>query len=57
MSEIKAKILVICPYPLGKAPSQRFRFEQFLPFLEEQGKRGYGYEAVDQLALEHLMGL
>ncbi len=37
MSEIKAKVLVICPYPLGKAPSQRFRFEQFLPFLEEQG--------------------
>ena len=25
--------------------------------LEAAGKRGYGYEAVDQLALEHLMGL
>ena len=37
MPEIKAKVLVICPYPLGKAPSQRFRFEQFLPYLEEQG--------------------
>jgi len=25
--------------------------------VEEAGKRGYGYEVVDQLALEHLMGL
>ena len=25
--------------------------------VETAGKRGYGYEAVDQLALEHLMGL
>jgi xylose isomerase len=25
--------------------------------VEAAGKRGYGYEAVDQLALEHLMGL
>ena len=25
--------------------------------VEAAGTRGYGYEAVDQLALEHLMGL
>jgi xylose isomerase len=25
--------------------------------VEAAGKRGYGYEAIDQLALEHLMGL
>ena len=25
--------------------------------VESAGKRGYGYEAIDQLALEHLMGL
>lgn len=25
------------PYPLGKAPSQRFRFEHFLKFMEENG--------------------
>jgi len=31
------KVLLMCPYPIGKAPSQRFRFEQYLPFLEENG--------------------
>lgn len=31
------KILFIHPYPTGAAPSQRFRFEQFIPFLEEKG--------------------
>jgi glycosyltransferase involved in cell wall biosynthesis len=31
----KKKVLLICPYPLGGAPSQRFRFEQYLSFLEE----------------------
>ena len=30
------KILFILPYPLEKAPSQRFRVEQFLPLLDEQ---------------------
>jgi xylose isomerase len=25
--------------------------------VEAAGKRGYGYEAVDQLAMEHLMGV
>jgi hypothetical protein len=25
--------------------------------VDAAGKRGYGYEAVDQLALDHLMGL
>ena len=24
--------------------------------VEEAGKRGYGYEILDQLAMEHLMG-
>lgn len=33
----KKKVLIICPYPIGKAPSQRFRFEQYLTFLEENG--------------------
>ncbi|MCH2214329.1 MAG: glycosyltransferase family 4 protein [Flavobacteriales bacterium] len=28
------KILIICPYPKGKAPSQRFRFEQYLDLLD-----------------------
>jgi glycosyltransferase involved in cell wall biosynthesis len=32
-------ILFLCPYPLGGAPSQRFRFEQYLPLLQERGYR------------------
>jgi glycosyltransferase involved in cell wall biosynthesis len=31
------KILFVVPYPYGKAPSQRFRFEQYLAFIREQG--------------------
>lgn len=31
------KILFISPYPFNKAPSQRFRFEQYLEFFEENG--------------------
>ena len=31
------KILIICPYPLGKAPSQRFRFEHYIRHLQEAG--------------------
>jgi glycosyltransferase involved in cell wall biosynthesis len=31
------KIVFIAPYPHGQAPSQRFRFEQYLPFLENAG--------------------
>ena len=34
-------ILFLCPYPLGGAPSQRFRFEQYLDILQ---KGGYRYE-------------
>lgn len=29
------KLHIIAPYPKGEAPSQRFRFEQYLLFLEE----------------------
>ncbi|MBD2715712.1 glycosyltransferase [Microvirga sp. STR05] len=31
------RILFLIPYPSGKAPSQRFRFEQYLHFLTEKG--------------------
>lgn len=31
------RILFIVPYPAGKAPSQRFRFEQYLELLTEAG--------------------
>ena len=30
------KILFLCPYPQGEAPSQRFRFEQYLQLLDQQ---------------------
>lgn len=30
------KILILAPYPLGKAPSQRFRFEHFFKFIEDR---------------------
>ncbi|TAE03515.1 MAG: glycosyltransferase family 1 protein, partial [Bacteroidetes bacterium] len=31
------KILFLVPYPLGQAPSQRFRFEQYFSFLTQNG--------------------
>ena len=31
------KVLFLVPYPLGKAPSQRFRVELFEPYLKEAG--------------------
>ncbi|UYZ65176.1 glycosyltransferase [Hymenobacter weizhouensis] len=31
------RILFVVPYPIGKAPSQRFRFEQYLDFLTQEG--------------------
>ena len=31
------KILFVIPYPLGEAPSQRFRFEQYFKILESSG--------------------
>jgi glycosyltransferase involved in cell wall biosynthesis len=34
---VKKQIHVICPYPPGQAPSQRFRFEQYIPVWEEKG--------------------
>jgi hypothetical protein len=31
------KILFLVPYPLSRAPSQRFRIEAFFPSLEQAG--------------------
>ncbi|MBI4815140.1 MAG: glycosyltransferase family 4 protein [Deltaproteobacteria bacterium] len=33
----KGRILILCPYPPGSAPSQRFRFEQYIPALSRAG--------------------
>src|SRR5215212_6589521 len=37
MMKEKKRILFVVPYPLDKAPSQRFRVEQFFPVLDENG--------------------
>ena len=34
--EKNRRLLIICPYPQGCAGSQRFRFEQYIPFLEQK---------------------
>jgi glycosyltransferase involved in cell wall biosynthesis len=31
------RLVIYCPYPLDEAPSQRFRFEQYLHLLKKQG--------------------
>jgi len=33
----RKKILILCPYALQRAPGQRFRFEQYVQCLEENG--------------------
>ena len=37
------KILILAPYPQKQAPSQRFRFEQYLAALDKKGIE-YDYE-------------
>jgi glycosyltransferase involved in cell wall biosynthesis len=34
------KVVFLCPYPFDQAPSQRFRFEQYLVILQQ---KGYSY--------------
>lgn len=31
------KLLIICPYPVGCAPSQRLKYEQYLSYIEQKG--------------------
>lgn len=33
----RKKVLIICPYPVGVAPSQRLKYEQYFEFIEENG--------------------
>ena len=35
--KVNIKVAIICPYPQGYAPSQRFRFEQYIHELSVQG--------------------
>jgi L-malate glycosyltransferase len=36
-NKTKRKILFLSPYPVGKAPSQRLKFEQYYPVFEKEG--------------------
>ena len=31
------KVLIVCAHRPGRSPSQRYRFEQYLKFLEDKG--------------------
>lgn len=33
------RILILCPYPRDTAPSQRLKYEQYIPYLESRGYR------------------
>src|SRR5688572_20543609 len=37
MSSRPKKVLILCAHRPGRSPSQRYRFEQYLPFLRQQG--------------------
>ena len=37
LGKVTMKILFLIPYPFKEAPSQRFRFEQYLDLLQENG--------------------
>src|SRR6185295_19081084 len=37
MTERRLKVLIVCPYPYGAVPGQRFRYEQYLEILRDAG--------------------
>jgi len=37
MSQKRLRVLTLVPYPLGQAPGQRYRIEQWAPYLQEAG--------------------
>ncbi len=41
-------VVFLCPYPLGSAPSQRFRYEQYLPLLAKSGMSYEVYSFLDE---------
>jgi glycosyltransferase involved in cell wall biosynthesis len=47
---MELKVLFLLPYPLYKAPSQRFRVEAFLPVLKEQKINYRTHEFLDKAA-------
>jgi glycosyltransferase involved in cell wall biosynthesis len=53
MSRVK-RVLFLVPYPLHRAPSQRFRVELFLPLLEKAGIKYYIQTFLDEKAWDVL---
>lgn len=45
----KKELIILCPYPTGGAPSQHFRYEQYLPKLNDYG---YDYQIYSFLDVE-----
>lgn len=45
---MKKSIYILAPYPHGQAPSQRFRFEQYLDFLKEHEFEIYFHPFLDE---------
>jgi glycosyltransferase involved in cell wall biosynthesis len=41
-------IVFLVPYPIGNAPSQRFRFEQYIPILQHAGFELHIYPFLDE---------
>jgi len=44
----KKLIIILCPYPRGGAPSQRFRYEQYLRILKKRGVEYRIYSFLDK---------
>jgi glycosyltransferase involved in cell wall biosynthesis len=54
MKHVQKKIFFISPYPHGTAPSQRFRYEQYLRLLKEEGYTIELYPFIDEKGWEIL---
>jgi glycosyltransferase involved in cell wall biosynthesis len=48
------KLLIVCPYPPGTAPSQRFRIEPYLPYFREAGFEIKTSPFLDEKAWQYL---
>ena len=48
------RLVILAPYPKGQAPSQRFRYEQYLDYFEEIGFEIEFHPFLDEKAWSHL---
>lgn len=48
------RLVILAPYPKGQAPSQRFRYEQYLSFFESLGYQTDFHPFLDEKAWNHL---